>query len=186
MVAPHGFTQRWKGAIAGTARSLFQFGKGLGSPISVSGFIDSQVSSAGIGTGADTTEDVLFTFSLPANSLDQNGRGVAIRVFGSLANNAHTKTVKMYFGSSVTFTPINGTQANIGFDLQMTVIRTASGVQIANAGGTMGVATVLATLLPIVGADPDTAAIVIKVTGQTATAAANDVVANAMLTQGFN
>lgn len=184
MVAAHGFVQRFKGAIFGTSRSLFQFGKSLGSPISPAGVISAQQSAAGIGTGADTTEDTLFTFDLPANALDQAGRGILIEVFGSLANNAHTKTVKVYCGTSV-FTAINGTQANLGFSARMRVVKTATDIQVSTAEGTLG-STALTTPIPIAGADDDGAAITIKVTGQTATAAANDVLANAMIVSAFN
>lgn len=180
-----GIMQRWKGAVVGTSRSLFQLGNSLGNHVKTSGQVNSQVSAAGVGNGADTTEDTLFTATLDQNALNVNGRAVSIKVFGSLANNAHTKTLRVYFGSSVVWTPINGTGAAVGFAATLFVWRSGTKVQIASGEGAVN-ATALPTPSPIAGVEDDTLGIVIKVTGQTATAAANDIVCNGMIISGFN
>src|SRR5258708_4023447 len=58
------------------------------------GNINRQVSIAGAGNGADTTEDTLFTFTIPANAFDTLGRGVMVSAFGTTGTSAHTKTVR--------------------------------------------------------------------------------------------
>lgn len=162
-----------------------QFGNGAGT-FFPQGQISAQVSAAGIGNGADTTEDTLFTFSLPANSFDKVGRGVSIFAAGSLANNAHTKTVKVYFGTGIVFTVIAATTGNVAWQAILNVFRSS----IAKTQVGQGCAAVGAThsgvsaILP--GAEDDTAAITIKVTGQTATANASDVVGNMMIIDAMN
>ncbi len=52
------------------------------------------------GTTAVVTEETLLTFTLPANSLTQNGRGVRIRAWGTTAANANLKTVRLKFGAT--------------------------------------------------------------------------------------
>ena len=47
-----------------------------------SGAISKQFAASGVGNGADTTDDTLFTYSLPASSLDVAGRTLRVRAFG--------------------------------------------------------------------------------------------------------
>lgn len=136
-----------------------------------------QASTTGIGNGNDATEDVLYTFSLPASSLSSVGEGLSITAAGTFANNAHSKTVRLYFGNQ-TYS-MNTITANVVWVLRMTVFKTASNVQLILAEGWIDGAPMSPGLLT--GAETDSAAITIKVTGQTGTAAANDVVAK-MLT----
>jgi hypothetical protein len=178
-----GIMQLFKGAVFGSARSQFRFGSGLGYPINLSGLISSQVNGSGVGL-SDTNEDTLFTFSLPSKSMDSNGRGVFIEAFGSLANNAHTKTVKLYFGTGIVYTAINGTNANAGFDIGLQVMRTASAQQVYFSMGALGGTTLTTNVA--VGQEDLTAAVTIKVTGQTATLGASDILAYGMSVQGFN
>lgn len=168
----------------GNAASQVQFGSGTGK-FALTGNISRQVSTAGVGNGNDTTEDVLFTYSLPAGSLDQMGRGLLITAFGSLANNAHTKTVKLYFGGTV-IAQFSGTQANLGWNAQLEVFKGSAlnaqfGQGLTVVGGThQGVTTVLSAT------EVEANAITIKVTGQTATSSASDVVANLLEIQALD
>ena len=52
------------------------------------------------GTTAVVTEETLLTYTLPANSLTQNGRGVRVRAWGTTAANANLKTVRLKFGAT--------------------------------------------------------------------------------------
>ena len=144
------------------------------------GVISNQVSVAGVGNGADTTDDTLFTYNLPANSLDAVGRSIDIEAFGSLANNAHNKTVKLWFGTTMVFSSGVVTTANAGWRVRMTLTKTGSGAQLGTADGAIG-ATPIAVPLPLVGSEVDSGAIIIKVTGASpTTGAASDVVGNGM------
>lgn len=136
-----------------------------------------QASATGVGNTNDTNEDVLYTFSLPASSLSAVGEGLTIFATGTLANNAHNKTVKLYFGSQVYSLGTVAT-ANVVWSAKMTVIKTASNVQLISCEGMINATPIAPALLT--GAETDSAAIIIKVTGQTGTAAANDVVAKMM------
>lgn len=136
------------------------------------------VSSTAGNTGADTTEDVLQTFSLPANSLNANNKGVRIRVWGSCAANANNKTMKLYFGASVITTPTAGTNAKNWY-LEMTVLRTGAATQIAN--GTGIVDTTAVTPYVNAGTDDNTTALTIKCTGTNGTSSANDISCKAMI-----
>jgi hypothetical protein len=60
-----GFIERQKGRGYVESSALQRFGKG-GAAMAGGGNIFVGQSAAGIGNGADTTEDVLFTVSLPA------------------------------------------------------------------------------------------------------------------------
>lgn len=177
-----GFVQRFKGAIFGTSRSQFLFGAGLGLPITVAGNIDQQTGA--VGNGNDATEDTLFTKILPPNSFNANSRGLFITVFGSLANNAHTKTVKAYFGSGVVYTLYNGTGVGAWWG-ELMVVRSGSKTQYALGQSVVGaVHQGISNVLS--GVEDDTAAITLKLTGQTATANPSDVVGNVWQVTAFN
>ena len=139
------------------------------------GLISKQQSAAGIGNGADATDDVLFTFSLPANSLDANGRTIIVESFGQFAANGNDKRVKIFFGASVVFSTGVVTTNNLGWYMRLTIQRTGSGAQIASGFGFVG-AAIVSVPLAIVGSETDTGAIVIKTTGASPTSSiASDV-----------
>lgn len=135
-----------------------------------------------VGNGADTTEDTLKTFSLAANSMDQANRGVYIYAWGSYANTPGTKAAKLYFGST---SIAAATGQNNSWALEMMIGKSAANTQQISAqnitGTTHGGVTNTAN-----ASNTDTAAIVIKVTGQNSTSAnANTIVLNGMFVQ-FN
>ena len=102
----------------------------LGVPASVVSVANINTTAVGnVGAG----EDDLITYSLPANRLSANGKGVLIRVWGTTANNANTKTLKLYFGSAVLLSfalvaSIAGTWV-----IDATVVRSGSNTQEAVA-----------------------------------------------------
>ena len=99
---------------------------------------------------------------------------------GATANN---KTVKLYFGASLVSTGVIAANAQQGY-LQLIVMRTAAatqGVFASGVGGTTSVAPIAVTYTA--GTDALTAGVVIKCTGQNGTAAANDIIARAMITE---
>lgn len=136
-----------------------------------------QASTTGVGNGVDTTEDVLYTFSLPANSLTVTGQVIEVSASGTLANNGNNKTVKLYFGSQVYSLGLV-TTANVVWTAKLTITRTGSNAQLILGEGMINATPIARALLT--GAETDTAAIVIKVTGQSGTAAANNIVAKMM------
>ena len=139
-----------------------------------------------VGTGADTTDDTLFTYNLPANSFDANGRSLIVEAFGSFANNANMKDVKLWFGTSIIFDAGSAILTNQGWYVRLMVMRTGSGAQIGSGEGTSG-PTVFGAPLPLVGSEADTGAITIRVTGSSPiTGAANDVVGRCFIVRFVN
>lgn len=147
------------------------------------GVISIQCPPGGVGNGADATEDTLFTYSLPANSFDANGRGVRITAWGTLAANGNNKTTKIYWNTTNLSSGVL-TLSGVSWKMQAEVHRSGSNQQVAvmNAqfGGTVINPSVTAPTAT------DTGAIVIKVTGQSGSSAANDVLAYAMRVEYLN
>jgi len=72
---------------------------------------------------ADTNENDLFSYTLPANTLSRNGDAVEVIVWGTTAANANNKTLKLYFGATnVANSPTSG-YSGIFWYLRATVIR---------------------------------------------------------------
>jgi hypothetical protein len=137
-----------------------------------------QFSVAGAGNGADTTEDTLFTYSLPANALASVGQSVSISAWGSVAATSATKTIRVYFGAQVVSLPYTTTQTG-AWRVAMQVYKQAANVQLIITEVDALGATTTRTISNITnGAEVDTAAIVIKVTGQSSVGTANLLLCN--------
>lgn len=160
-------------------------GAGTGTMFS-DGRLTTDLSVAGVGNGADTTEDTLFTRTLAANSLSANGQFVEIEAWGSVAATSATKTVRVYFGAQLITLTYTTTQTG-NWRARFKVVRQAASVQLilgeADAVGAT-TARVLANITN--GAEDTTAAIVIKVTGQSSVGTANLILANGMTILGSN
>ncbi len=113
------------------------------------------------------------------------GRTLQITASGALANNAHSKTARLYFGASIVATTGAQTGANVGWQLILQVQKVASNSQLGFYSPIVG-ATHGGISLPLSGTETDTSAIAIKVTGQTGTAAAGDVVLNSLVIEALN
>lgn len=130
-----------------------------------------------VGTGANTTETTLFTYTLPANTLDAVTKGIRVKTFGTMANNAHVKTVKLYFGSAPLTLDLTPSVAG-SWCADLLVIGTASAQKAQCSGNMVDSATGVPLSIFIAGAatEDGTAAIIIKTTGTNGTATANDIV----------
>jgi len=85
-----------------------------------------QVSAAGLGNAAATTDTVLFTYALPASAFDVAGRQATITAAGSFAANANNKRVKIWWGT---------TTQTVGAVVAGGTLIADSGVVTTNAGG---------------------------------------------------
>ncbi len=148
------------------------------------GNISTQLSATGIGNGADSSEDTLFTFSLPASSFDIAGRGLAFLAFGKLAANSDTKTTRARFGSSIAYTSGGLTLSGVSWFLRGSIWKTGASTQQSLFEGQFGT-TILAPQTEA-GSETDTGAITVKVTGQSGSSQANDVVANGLILTFMN
>jgi hypothetical protein len=115
-----------------------------------------QVSASGQGNGADTTDDVLFTYALPASALDASGRQVTIMAAGKFAANGNNKRVKIWWGT---------TTQTVGAAVAGGTLIADSGVATTNAGGWC--ATVQVTKYGAAGSNTQIATNAQVVTGST-------------------
>jgi hypothetical protein len=183
-----GFVDREIGKSIYAASSLQRFGKG-GGLMAGGGNIFVGVSAAGIGNGADTTEDTLFTVSLPPKSLDIVGRQILIEAYGSIAAApSANKSAKIYFGSTVLANFAATTNQTGVWFLFATITKAAANVQsvVVSTDTTITASLVRSIAVPTAPTENDAAAIVIKVTGTSSVATANAVLCNNLTVSGYN
>ena len=65
--------------------------------------VKANVNTTAVGN-VTTGEDDLITYTLPASAFSAAGKGVQITAWGTSANNANAKTLKLYFGTSAILT----------------------------------------------------------------------------------
>lgn len=147
-----------------------------------------------VGNGADTTEDDLMTYTLPAGLLSANGMGIRLTAWGTLTTGTgNVQTVRCKFGGT-TFANFStsGIPSYASWRIQGEVIRTASATQVGFGWGTFNdglFVPVAANELWTSGAFPTsdtTNPIIIKCTGQRATtASANSIVQYGMIIEAL-
>jgi uncharacterized protein YdaL len=150
----------------------------------VAGLISTALTATG--NGADVTEDTLQTYSLPADSLESVGRCVRVTSWGTTANNADTKTARVYFGNANNVLTMALTSNLAGsWKFVMVACKTGANTQTITANGYIGTSGngVTLTSTTVSGVQTDTSAIVIRTTGQAGTANANDIVCTAQLVE---
>lgn len=189
-----GYVDRMKGK--GMCSSSFLQQIGNSSALSCGGGnIFAQLSAAGVGNGADATDDTLMTCSLPANLFDIVGRCVTVQAWGTTTAGAVVKTVQFKFGAaalqSVVVEPSGGTGAG-SWQLYIQIFKVSANVQslLYQADGTGTVTSVLGIsagrgLLNTSGAEVDTAAIPLVITGK-GPSTANTVLCNGLVVDAYN
>ncbi len=141
------------------------------------------VDTTSTGNGTDQTEDTLTTYSLPANTLVVNGKGLKIRAWGIYATSGDTKQAKLYFGSEVVATGAV-TTSNKGWYLELEVYRTNTGAQVVFGNGLTDTTSI--TPLITTGSETETAGITIKITGQNTSNNVVAVTAKALVVEFLN
>jgi hypothetical protein len=135
-------------------------------------------------TGADTNETDLWTYSLPANTLNANGKSVRITAWGTTAANTNNKTFQLYFGATGLRSMSTTGSAN-GWHYTATVTRTGASAQLSVGVGLVGGGGIQNPLISTPAADT-TGAITIKVTGTNGVASANDIVFRGAIVEVLN
>jgi len=132
---------------------------------------------ASVGNGADTTEDTLQTFSIPAGTLRTVGDRLRIVAGGTYGATTDSKTVRIRI-AGVAYAVLTATvAAAISWRSTLDVVKTGSNTQIGTALG--GSHTVTAQSQNVVGSLTDTGALSLTVTGQNNTnSVAGSVVCN--------
>ena len=181
-----GFVDRLKGKSLTTASSLTQFGSG-GALFKGGGNIYVNSPAGGLGNPSNTSTNVLDSYTLAGNSLSANGYMLTLQAFGLLAANTHVKTVAMNFGSeSATFSNSTSLTGGTPWMLSMQVFKTGSNTQFVTTQAIQGTTHDGIVSQTDAAAEADTAGIVINVTGQTATAGANDILLYGWYIEEFN
>ena len=147
----------------------------------------SRVLTVGItqtGTPASLVETDLWSYTMAGATLNTDGRGLRISVFGTTGANGNSKTLRLYFGATVLSgnpTAGNGLPWSIRADL----LRTGATTQVANALLNVGNAT---SFMQTGSTPAETLAnpVIIRCTGQNAVASANDIVVRAAMVELLN
>jgi hypothetical protein len=173
---------------------LTYFGSGLGTILS-DGNLHRQIGNPLAGNNADTTDDVLASYTLPAWSFDVPGRGLSITAQGNTGATTNDKRIKLWFNASIsagavtggsviadTGAWVSGTIPNHNVGWQLTTNFFKYGATETNTQYAQGT-TILGGVdggigLPVFPTAVESGAIVIALTGSSyTTGAANDVVA---------
>lgn len=165
------------------------------------GNMNVSVNTAGQGNGADTTDDVIATYALPASSLGAAQNQVTVNFAGKFAATANNKRVKLWWGTTTqtlgaavaggTLIADSGvvTTNNGGFTGSAVVTKygaAGSNTQIATGAQIVAGTTHTGTLVPALLTATESGVINITVTGSSpTTGAANDVLGQ-MLEVTFN
>lgn len=153
------------------------------------------ISIGDVGTGANTTETDLKSYTLPANAFSGAADLLRIKIWGTTADNDNVKTIRLKTqNADLTFgTFLVLDEALFGghlnsifwvFDLLMYGAATTASLlgQITTCDPTVHAAPKTSAGLGS-GTIDGTSALIIKVTGQNGTAAANDIVASGLVVE---
>ena len=148
----------------------------------ISGVLD--VNTTTFSSPADTVENDAITYTLPANTLNTDGKMLRIEVFGTLGVNANAKTVRLYLGSTELSADESTTQSGKVWRMNATVIRTGVGTQKSIYSASVSTADFQDRYFSIT--EDETTALVVKVTAQSAIGDAADIVVEGMITELLN
>lgn len=152
------------------------------------GVANVQTSASGIGNAADTTDDTLFTYTLPLNSFSSNGKSLRMMATGHFATNGNTKQVKCWFAGAVIAN--SGAAATSNTDWICTIDITRIDATHVSAVGTFngnGLTSQINVTANLAVADLTSNTSIVKITGaSTVTGAANDVLGYQMRTEFMN
>lgn len=154
-------------------------GTGTGQPV-----LTANVNTTSVGNGAGASPTTLMSYSLPANSLSSNGKGVRITAWGTTVNDNNSKQVACSFGSTQLITSSTNTAA---FDwvYEAVVIRTGASSQEAIAWGQR--ATTSASVTRSAPSENLTAAVTISCTGLDSTSGvANEIIQRGLVVEALN
>ncbi len=152
------------------------------------GTADVQTSAAGIGNTAATTDDTLFTYSLPTNAFSAAAKGVRITAYFHFASNGNNKTAKYWVGGTTVATTGVLTSNNIDGAIVLDVVEIDS--THVSVGGRLlinGMNPIILNTPNLVVSNLTSNATVMKLTGASpTTGAANDVLGYSMRVEFFN
>jgi hypothetical protein len=139
-----------------------------------------------VSTTAVVTEEDLWTYSLPANTLNVDGKMLRVTVSGQTAANANVKTMRFYFGAGTNTLNVVTTAPNaVYWTTSFLIIRLgATSQRITRMFSTVG--TVDNATGSTAATETLSGAVVMKVTGQNGTASAGDIMLNTVVVESLN
>jgi hypothetical protein len=150
---------------------------GSSSTMTEVGVANRQTSATGVGNGADTTDDTLFTYTLPINGMSAAGKSVRVVATGHFATNADTKRVKIWFAGTAVADSGAVTLSNTDWvcEAEVTCIDSTHVSAVGTFTGS-NVADVITVTPNLVVSDLTANTAIIKTTGNsTIVGAANDI-----------
>lgn len=131
--------------------------------------------------GADTTDDVLQTFTIPANWFTAPGQTLRVTAAGVTAANGNNKQIKLKVGSTTLLTSGTVTTNNGSWRFVCEITYIAANSQIVSGQGISGTTVWAGSAAQTL---TTTAPIVVNVTGASGTTgAATDVTCNSMIVE---
>lgn len=118
---------------------------------------------ASVGNGADTTEDTLQTFVIPAGQLANVGDRIVIEAGGALTGSADVKVVRLRFNGGSGAAITSNASTEVAWMCRLVMMKTGANTQASVI--TFG-ATTISAYNCTTGALTDTSAITLTVTGQ--------------------
>jgi hypothetical protein len=173
---------------------LTYFGNGIGTILS-DGNLHREIGNPLAGNNADTTDDVLASYTLPASSFDVPGRGLCITAQGSTGATTNDKRLKLWFNATISAGIVTGGSViadtgpwvsgaipnnNVGWQLTANVFKYgAAGTNTQYAQGASILGGIYGGIgLPVFPTAVESGALVIALTGSSyTTGVANDVIA---------
>lgn len=135
-------------------------------------------------TPADTAEHDAITYTLPANTLNTDGKVLRVKAWGKMGATANAKNIRSYFGAATIASLLADVNNNKGFMIESIIVRTGVGTQ--KAIGSTPINLYERVNLPSSLVEDETGTIVIKVTAQNGVATAGDIVFEGMIVELLN
>lgn len=95
-------------------------GGGAGT-ISMAGLLSSQINQSGVGNTATTSDVDLFTYTMPAGTLNNTGRKIRVKCWGTTGATGNNKTIKGWFAGVNFFFANVVTYNNVDWTAEFTV-----------------------------------------------------------------
>ena len=124
-------------------------------------------------TAADTDLTTLWTYTLPGGTINTDGRGFRVTVFGVFGNNTNTKNLFVVFGNDTIYARSNATTGGLAWSITATVLRVSNTSYVGQGVGVLaGTGFAFPPVTPAETFSEDTAIIM---RAQNGSANANDV-----------
>jgi hypothetical protein len=129
------------------------------------------VTGTSVGNGADTTEDTLQTYTIPASTLKSTGDRIHVVAGGLFAASTDTKSARLRWGGNL-ITSLQGTTAAMtSWSIDFWIVKTGASTQSFVCNGSMVGASGFPNVHAGTQTVTDTSTIAVAITGQNSTAA---------------